>query len=61
MIPLIDRWVVPWLALLADWSVRWGVVLVVLALMFGGFTKGTKSGSAPRFGTSYPMSTYYSG
>jgi VIT1/CCC1 family predicted Fe2+/Mn2+ transporter len=37
------------------------VVLVVLALMFGGFTKGTKSGSAPRFGTSYPMSTYYSG
>jgi hypothetical protein len=37
------------------------VVLVVLALLFGGFTKGTKSGSAPRFGTSYAVSTLYSG
>jgi ABC-type Fe3+ transport system permease subunit len=37
------------------------VVLVVLALMFGGFTKGTRSGSAPRFGTSYPVSVFYSG
>jgi hypothetical protein len=46
------------------WLLILVVVLVVLALMFGGFTKGTKSGSsgpAPRFGTSYPMSTYYSG
>ena len=31
MTHLTDRWVVPWLALLADWSVRWGVVLAVLA------------------------------
>ena len=37
------------------------VVLVVLAVLFGGFTKGTKSGSAPRFGTSYPVSTSHSG
>jgi VIT1/CCC1 family predicted Fe2+/Mn2+ transporter len=43
------------------WLLILVVVLVVLALMFGGFTKGIKSGSAPRFGTSYPMSTYYSG
>jgi|GEM_PF-2719789 VIT1/CCC1 family predicted Fe2+/Mn2+ transporter len=37
------------------------VVLVVLALMFGGFQKGTRSGSAPRFSTSYPVSVFYSG
>jgi len=43
------------------WLLILVVVLVVLALMFGGFTKGTKSGSAPRLGTSYPVSTYHSG
>jgi len=31
MMPLTDRWVVPWLALMAEWSLRWGVVLAVLA------------------------------
>jgi VIT1/CCC1 family predicted Fe2+/Mn2+ transporter len=43
------------------WLLILVVVLVVLALMFGGFTKGTKSGAVLRFGTSYPVSTYYSG
>ena len=28
------EWVVPWLAFLADWSVRWGVILLILALWF---------------------------
>jgi hypothetical protein len=31
MTRLVDHFVVPWLSLVADWSVRWGVVLVVLA------------------------------
>jgi hypothetical protein len=31
MIDLTDRWIVPGLVFLADWSVRWGVVLAVLA------------------------------
>jgi hypothetical protein len=31
MTHLTDRWIVPWLVLMADWSVRWGVVLAVLA------------------------------
>jgi len=34
MTHLTDRWVVPWLALLTEWSVRWGVILVVLAAWF---------------------------
>ena len=34
MTPITDDWVVPGLVLLADWSVRWGVVLVVLAAWF---------------------------
>ncbi len=29
-----DVWVAPWLALLADWSIRWGLVLAVLAVWF---------------------------
>ena len=32
MTHLTDRWVVPGLALLADWSIRWGVVLAMLAV-----------------------------
>jgi len=28
---LADTWIIPWLAFLAEWSVRWGVVLVLLA------------------------------
>ena len=36
------------------WFLLLIVVLVVLALMFGGFQKGTKSSSGQvRFGTSY--------
>ena len=31
MTHLTDRWVVPWLAFVTDWSIRWGVVLAVLA------------------------------
>ncbi|MFI5455562.1 MAG: carboxypeptidase regulatory-like domain-containing protein [Isosphaerales bacterium] len=31
---LTDLWVVPWLAFLADWSVRWGLVLAALSLWF---------------------------
>ena len=31
MMHLTARWVVPWLALLAEWSVRWGVVIAMLA------------------------------
>src|SRR4051794_5766992 len=34
MTHLTDRWVVPWLAILAEWSVRWGVVIAVLATWF---------------------------
>jgi len=37
------------------------VVLVVLALMFGGFQKGTRTGSAPHFSTSYAVTMYHSG
>jgi hypothetical protein len=29
---MTDRWVVPWLALLVDGSIRWGIVLAVLAV-----------------------------
>jgi hypothetical protein len=36
------------------WILLLIVVLVVLALMFGGFQKGTKSSGQARFGTSYP-------
>lgn len=36
-------------------------VLVVLALMFGGFQKGTKSNGETRFGTSYPARSFPSG
>jgi BlaR1 peptidase M56 len=32
MIEITDRWVVPLLVYLADWSVRWGLVLAALAL-----------------------------
>jgi len=32
MIEITDRWVIPLLVLLADWSVRWGLVLAALAL-----------------------------
>ena len=32
MIEVTDRWVVPLLVFLADWSVRWGLVLAALAL-----------------------------
>jgi len=35
------------------WLLLLIVVLVVLALMFGGFQKGTKSSGQARFGTSY--------
>ena len=31
MMDLTARWVVPWLTLLAEWSVRWGVVIAMLA------------------------------
>jgi protocatechuate 3,4-dioxygenase beta subunit len=31
MILLSERWVIPWLALMAEWSVRWGVVIALLA------------------------------
>ncbi|MDR3619077.1 MAG: carboxypeptidase regulatory-like domain-containing protein [Paludisphaera borealis] len=31
---MTDRWVVPWLALLVDGSIRWGIVLAVLAVWF---------------------------
>jgi beta-lactamase regulating signal transducer with metallopeptidase domain len=34
MTSLADRWVVPWLAFLAEWSVRWGLVLAVLTIWF---------------------------
>jgi hypothetical protein len=34
MTHLTDRWVVPWLAILADWSIRWGIVLAPLAVWF---------------------------
>jgi hypothetical protein len=34
------------------------VVLVVLALMFGGFQKGTKSGGSAPFGASYSASAF---
>ncbi len=34
MTRLTDDWVVPWLAFLADWSVRWGIVLLFLAAWF---------------------------
>ena len=32
LIAIIDRWIVPWLSLLADWSIRWGVLIAGLAL-----------------------------
>jgi protocatechuate 3,4-dioxygenase beta subunit len=35
MIEVTVHWVVPGLIFLADWSVRWGVVLLLLALGFG--------------------------
>ena len=31
MMDLTERWVIPWLTLLAEWSVRWGVVIAMLA------------------------------
>ena len=34
MIPLIDRAVEPVLWLLADWSIRWGILIVLLAVWF---------------------------
>lgn len=34
MTHLADRWVVPLLAFLAEWSIRWGIVLGLLALWF---------------------------
>jgi BlaR1 peptidase M56 len=32
MTDVTDRWVVPWITSLADWSLRWGVLLAALAL-----------------------------
>ena len=34
MTVLVDHFVVPWLSLLTDWSIRWGAVLAVLATWF---------------------------
>jgi len=34
MIGFTDRWAIPWLVFLADWSIRWGVVLAILAVWF---------------------------
>ncbi len=34
MTHLVDHWVIPWLMLLADWSIRWGAVLAPLAVWF---------------------------
>jgi len=32
LLDFTDRWVVPGLAFLADWSVRWGILLAILLL-----------------------------
>ncbi len=29
-----DAWVIPWLAFLAEWSIRWGVLLALIAAWF---------------------------
>ena len=34
MTQFTDDWVVPWLALLCEWSVRWGVLLALVATWF---------------------------
>ncbi len=43
------------------WILLLIVVLVVLALMFGGFQKGTKSNGEARFGTSHSARFFPSG
>ncbi len=37
MIDLTDHWLIPGLTILADWSLRWGVALAVLAVWFAAW------------------------
>ncbi len=32
---LSEYWVIPWLTFLAEWSIRWGIVIAVLAGLAG--------------------------
>ena len=34
MTRFVDLWVIPWLGLLADWSIRWGIPIALLAGWF---------------------------